>query len=724
MKREYKIKGMHCAGCVNSVEKEVSKLKEVSEVRVNLVNEKLYLTANGDIDNLVFDAVKRAGYEASKDVEHEEDLDSKKLLVAKNRMVYSVSFAGVVMLLMMVHMFFFSIPYYFYIVALLGFPVVFVWGFETHKSTFKALKYFKANMDTLITLGSLVPYLLSFIVFWFPVTTFFEMAITIMSFHLIGRYLEVKAKGKASSAIKSLLKLEAKKALILKNGEEVEVLISDISLSDVVVVKPGEKIPVDGVVIGGESSVDESMVSGEPLAVNKFEGDEVIGSTVNQDGYLKIRPTKLGKDSFLSQIIKMVEEAQSSKVPIQEFADKITAYFVPVVIFISLAAFVSWNLFPDFFISIVDSVNLPWTNTDNPVLTLSILAAVAVLVISCPCALGLATPTALMVGSGIGASKGILIKKGEAIEKLQEVKTVVFDKTGTITKGHPVISDINLVDDGLSVVYSLESMSSHPLAKAIVSYCKKEGVELREVIDFETLRGRGVRGIVDSKMYYFGSPKYIFDKVKSDKYVDEISVFEGEGKTVMVLSSESEVLGFVCVTDEIKESSKQAILDLKSKGYFTVMLTGDNNRAANFVGKEVGIDKVISEVLPGDKQKEIKNLQENGFVCFIGDGINDAPGLNQADVAIGLGTGTDIAIESADIVIVKGDLSKVVTSINLSNAMFGKIKQNLFWAWFYNAIAIPVAFVGLLHPMIGAGAMALSSVNVIWNSLRLKNKKI
>ncbi|MFT4311392.1 MAG: heavy metal translocating P-type ATPase [Candidatus Woesearchaeota archaeon] len=725
MKKEYKVKGMHCASCVVSVEKEVSKIKEAKDVRVNLLNETLYINSSKEVDDKVFEAVKRAGYEVSQTREKYEDKDTEKYENARKRMIYSSFVAGLIMILMMVHMFAFVIPYYFYIVALLGFPVVFIWGFETHKSTLKSLKYFKANMDTLITLGSLIPYLLSFLVFWFPVTTFFEMAITIMAFHLIGRYLEVKAKGKASSAIKSLLKLEVKKALVLRGRKEMEISVKDIKKTDTVLVKPGEKIPVDGIIISGESSVDESMVSGESLPVNKFKGDEVIGSTINQDGFLKIKPTKLGKDSFLSQIIKMVEDAQSSKVPIQEFADKITGYFVPGVILISLAAFISWNLFPNFFINIIDSISLPWTNTDNPVMTLALLASVAVLVISCPCALGLATPTALMVGSGIGASKGILIKKGEAIENIKKVETIVFDKTGTITSGNPVVSEVGFKDKkNLEILYGLEEKSSHPLAKAIVNYCKEKKVSKKEVKDFDTIRGKGVKGKIGSEEYYFGSPKFIESKANISKFSKDIEKYQSHGKTVMVLSDKKEAKGFICVSDEIKKTSKKAIKDLKSMGFRTVMITGDNEKAANFVGREVGIDKVLSDVLPGEKQDEVKKLQKEGFVCFIGDGINDAPALNQSDVAVGLGTGTDIAIESADIVIVKGDLSKVVTSINLSNAMFSKIKQNLFWAWAYNVVAIPIAFVGLLHPMIGAGAMALSSVNVVWNSLRLKNKKI
>ena len=725
VKKEFKIKGMHCAGCVNTVEKEVNKLSGVKNVRVNLASEKLYLETTNVSDEDIFNAVKRAGYTAvSADSKDDEE---ERFSQAKTKMVYSLVIASVIMILMMVHMFIVQIPYYFHIIAILGFPVVFIAGYQTHKNTFSSLKRLNANMDTLITLGSALPYLLSFLVFWYPVTTFIEMSVTIMSFHLIGRYLEMKAKGRASNAIKKLLSLEAKTAIVLKNGKEVKISLKEVEIGDIIIVKPGEKIPVDGVIVEGESSVDESMISGESLPVDKFKGDNVIGSTINQDGYLHVKAEKVGKDSFLSQIIKMVEEAQSSKVPIQEFADKVTAYFVPVVLIIALAAFTSWMLFPDFFINIVSSVNLPWTNPDNPIVTLAILAAVAVLVIACPCALGLATPTALMVGSGVGASKGILIRKGEAVETLKEVKHIVFDKTGTITKGQPQVTDIVplKIDESelMRITASIENNSSHPLAKSIVDYAKKNKIKIEKSTSFNTIRGMGVSANMRNEKYFVGSPSFIKEKTNTSE-IKEIGKYQSQGKTVIVTANSKKVLGFICISDEIKQSSAKAIAELKSMGYNTVMITGDNEKAAKHVASQVGINQVIWEVLPKQKADKVKELQKTGFVCFVGDGINDAPALKQSNVAIAIGTGTDIAIESADIVLVKGELDKVVSSIKLSKGIFVKIKQNLFWAWIYNALAIPVAFFGLLHPMIGAGAMAISSVNVVWNSLRLKKLKI
>lgn len=728
IEKKFYIKGMHCASCVNSIEKEISKLKEIEYAKVNLTNNTLYIKATKEIDEKIRETVKQTGYKVlNEEKEDGEYLEQRKFLSAKKNMIHSVIITSFIMILMIINMFIISVPYYFYIVAILGFPVIFVYGKQTHISTFNLLKHFKTNMDTLITMGSLIPYLLSFLTFWFSVTTFFEMAITIMTFHLVGRFLEIKAKGKASNAIKSLLKLEAKKATIIENNKEKQIDIEDITKGNIVVVKPGEKIPVDGILIEGESSVDESMITGESIPVEKFKGDEVIGATINQDGYFKIKPTNLGEKSVLNQIIKLVEDAQNSKIPIQELANKITAYFVPAILFLSLSAFISWMLFPEFFINIVEEFNLPWTNNTNSTLTLATLASIAVLVIACPCALGLATPTALMVGSGIGAQKGILIKNGEAIEKLKSTKTIVFDKTGTITEGKPFVTNFNFENksDFFEIVHSLENLSNHPLAKAVNKYCKENKIKKYGVKKFETLRGKGVAGSIKSKQYYLTSPEYIKQNVKKipEKYSKEITNYQKQGKTIMVLSTKENVLGYICVFDDIKENSKKTIKSLKQQGFYTVMLTGDNSKAANFIGEKIGMDKVIAQVLPDQKLNEIKKLQKKGFVCFVGDGINDAPALNQADVAIGLGTGTDIAIESADIVIIKGDLSKLITTINLSQAMFRKIKENLFWAWIYNLIAIPFAFFGLLHPIIGAGAMALSSLNVIGNSLRLKNKK-
>ncbi len=720
---KYKVKGMHCASCVANVEKEVKK-KGGKNVKVSLTTNSLETTSISEKD--IKEALKRAGgYEldTSQKEDSSESSEEKELNESYKKMMHAVVFATVIMGLMMIHMFITPIPYYFWIIQLLAFPVVFIYGWNTHKSTFKALRYFNANMDTLITLGSAVPYMLSFVAIFYEVTTFSEMAATIMTFHLIGRYLEVKAKGRASSSIKKLLNLGAKNAIIIKNGKQHIVRIDEVKKGDIIIVKPGEKIPTDGIVISGESSVDESMVSGESLPVEKSKGSEVIGATINQDGMLKIKATNVGKDTFLSQVIQLVEEAQGSKVPIQEFADKVTSYFVPGVLIIAVSAFFSWLLFPDFFINIVETANLPWTNAEAPIYTLAILATVAVLVIACPCALGLATPTALMVGSGLGADKGILIRKGEAIQTMKDVKTIAFDKTGTLTKGKPEVTEVLAYKGSekelLKIAASLEASSEHPLAKAIL---KKNKEKLYSVKNFKIIRGKGVEGKISNKTYYLGSKKLIGEKVSYDE--EDLKKFEDKGQTTMLLSDGKEVLCIIAVADTPKEDAKQVVFELHKLGFETVMITGDNKRTGEAIARDIGIDKVIAEVLPGEKSEAVKKLQKEGLVCFVGDGINDAPALKQADVGIAIGTGTDIAIESGDVVIVKGELNKLLSAIRLSNATFKKIKQNLFWAWFYNVVAIPIAFVGLLHPMIGAGAMAMSSVNVVWNSTRLKKANI
>ncbi len=539
--------------------------------------------------------------------------------------------------------------------------------------------------------------------------------------------MEIKARGKASDSIKKLLNLEAKTAIVIRNGEEKEIRIHEVKKGDIMLVKPGEKIPTDGIVTEGESSIDESMISGESLPVDKSKGSNVIGATINQDGTLKIKATNIGKETFLSQIIKMVEEAQGSKVPIQEFTDKVTSYFVPAVLIIAFASLLSWIIFPDFFISIVEFFSFPWTNPHAPFYTLAILAAVAVLVIACPCALGLATPTALMVGSGLGADKGILIRNGEAIQTIKDVKMIAFDKTGTLTIGKPEVTDIKSYvgneKDLMKKAASLEKNSEHPIAKAVI---KKSGkIELHKINDFRIVRGKGIEGKINNKQYYLGNKNLMEDhKISLEKAKKDLERYENHGKTTMILASEKEAIGIIAIADEPKKDAKKVISKLHSIGLKVAMVTGDNQKTANAIANEIGIDKVIAEVLPGEKAQQIKKLQKKHKVAFVGDGINDAPALKVADVGIAMGTGTDIAIESGDIILIKGDMQSLLSAIKLSKATFTKIKQNLFWAWFYNTVAIPIAFLGLLHPIMGAGAMALSSVTVIWNSTRLKKAKI
>lgn len=732
-KKTFEIKGMHCASCALTIEKSFKK-NNAEKASVNFPLQKLYIESNLT-DDEIKKIVSRAGdYEAILEGENtnsKNDSDEEQLASASKKMYLSIAFTTPIMILMMIDMFLFPVPYYFPIIVILGIPIIFFAGFETHKSAIKSAINLSPNMDTLVTLGSIVPYSLSLLVFFFPIQGFVEMATTILTLHLVGRFLEAKARGRASEAIKKLLSLGAKKARILVGEVEKEIPIEELKIGNIMLVKPGEKIPTDGIILEGESNIDESMATGESLPVHKNKGDNVIGSTINKNGFLKIKATKIGKDTFLNQIIKLVEECQGSKVPIQEFADRITGYFVPVIIILAVGAFVSWMLFPDFHLIIVQFFNFPWTNPSAPIFSLAILATTAVLVISCPCALGLATPTALMVGSGLGAEKGILIRKGEAIQTMKDIKVIVFDKTGTITKGKPEVTDIKTYNnfnerEVLEYAASIENVSEHSLAQAIVEKSKQEKISLKEIKKFSAITGKGIIGKINNKFVLVGNRKLLEEnKIDYKKYSVEQEKFEDDAKTAMFVAIDNKIAGIIAVADTLKEDSKKAIKEIEELGIKTAMLTGDNERTARAIANKIGITYVISNVLPEGKVQEIKKLQEKyGLVAMVGDGINDAPALKQANVGIAMGTGTDIAIEAADITIVNGDIGSVISSIKLSNATFKKIKQNYFWAWFYNGVAIPAAFFGLLHPMIGASAMALSSLNVVINSLRLKKVDI
>lgn len=554
----------------------------------------------------------------------------------------------------------------------------------------------------------------------------------IMAFHLTGRYVETKAKGRASQAIKKLLELGAKTARVLVDGEEKEIPIDEVKVGDIMLIRPGEKIPTDGIILEGETSIDESMATGESMPVKRKKGDEVIGATINQQGLLKVKATKVGKDTFLSQVIKMVEECQGSKVPIQEFADKVTGYFVPAVLVVACASFVSWLIFPESLglVGTWAGQFLPWVNPALSSITLAIFAAVAVLVIACPCALGLATPTALMVGSGMGAENGILIREGTAIQTLKEIHTIVFDKTGTITRGKPEVTDIVPLNGFgqqriLHLAASVEAGSEHPLGQAIVKKAREDNIELASLDEFEAISGKGVRGVIEKKEAVVGSRKLFDGKASLQEVEEHLKRLEEEAKTAMVVALDGEIAGIVAVADTLKDDSVQAIAELERMGIQTAMITGDNYRTARAIAKKVGISRVLAEVLPDGKVDEIKKLQKKvGKVAMVGDGINDAPALTQADVGIAIGTGTDIAIEAADVTLVSGELSGVVRAIKLSRATFRKIKQNLLWAFGYNTAAIPIAFLGLLHPVIAEAAMAFSSVSVVTNANRLKKVDI
>jgi Cu+-exporting ATPase len=731
-----RVDNMTCSSCAISIEKILDTLEGVVSANVNFAVEKVTIEYDKNQLRLVDiqNKVSEIGYEIKLESTNEDvDEDEIKIKKAAKKMWISIGLSTLIMIIMVVHMFITPVPGYLAITAVLGIPIIFGTGLHVHKGSFKALRNWNPNMDVLVTLGSLPPYLIGLLGFFIPVTTFIEMATTIMTFHLIGKYLEIKAKGRASQAIKKLLEMGAKTAKVIIDGKEVEMPVSDLQVGDIMVVRPGEKVPTDGIIIEGKGLLDESMATGESMPVKRVVGDELIGATINKQGLLKVEVSKIGKDTFLSQVVKMMEECQGSKVPIQEFADRITGYFVPAIMIITLLTFISFNLFPGFHLGIVEwgARFLPWVNPDLSPLTLSFITATAVLVISCPCALGLGTPTALMVGSGMGAEKGILIRNGEAIQTFKSVTAVAFDKTGTITKGKPEVTDIisyNNTSNADILFYSasVEHGSEHPLSNAIVEKAEIEGIKIDSVKDFEVIVGMGVKGTVKKQSVLIGNRKLMAtNDIEYSTIESDLIKLEEEAKTAMIMALENKIVAIIAVADPIKEESAQAIELLTKMGLTTVMITGDNKRTANAIGRKVGITHVVAEVLPDGKVDEVKRLQEKfGTVAMVGDGINDAPALKQANVGIAIGTGTDIAIEAADVTLVRGELTGIVSAIRLSRAIFRKIKENYFWAWIYNAVFIPIAVIGLLHPLIGAAAMAMSSLNVVYNSLRLKKQDI
>ncbi|HSJ80400.1 MAG TPA: copper-translocating P-type ATPase, partial [Thiobacillus sp.] len=584
-------------------------------------------------------------------------------------------------------------------------------GLATHRSAWRSLTNRTANMDVLISMGSAPPYLIGLVGFVYPMTSFIEMAATIMTFHMLGRYLETRAKGRASQAIKKLLTLGAKTASVLRDGQEIEVPIAELQVGDVMVVRPGAKIPTDGEIVEGASHVDESIATGESVPAEKGPGDALIGATMNTEGLLKVRATRIGADTFLSQVIRLVEQAQGSKVPIQEFADMVTARFVPAVLLVSAASFAAWLFFAEELrpILVWGAEFLPWVDpTLTPILAAT-LAAIAVLVIACPCALGLATPTAIMVGSGLGAERGVLIRSGEAIQTLKDIKVIVLDKTGTITRGEPSLTEVAAAEgfDEAQVLRAaavVEAGSEHPLGQAIVVGARERGLDIAAVEDFRAVTARGVEGRVDGALVRVGSRRFLEENGIDPAGLEEVLFgLENEGKTAMLVAIGDRAAGVVAVADTLKPDSKPAIAMLQSMGIHPVMITGDNERTARHVAAQVGIDEVLAGVLPEGKVDAMRRLQEKygQHVAMVGDGINDAPALKQANVGIAIGAGADVAIEAADVTLVRGELTKVVETVRLSRATFRKILQNLFWAWFYNVAAIPIAAIGLLHPMIG-----------------------
>lgn len=588
-----------------------------------------------------------------------------------------------------------------------GFPVIFYFGYQTIKQGFRGIFNLYFGMDSLIALGTVIAYLTGFLSYFNFVSDYSGVASMIMAIFITGKYIEAKSRGKAGQEIRKLLELGAKKATLLKNGNEILVDVSELKIGDLVLVKPGEKIPLDGSIHKGESSVDESMITGESIPVDKFRGDKVIGSTINNDGILYIKVEKVGKDTFLANIIKLVEEAQGTKVPIQKLADKITSIFVPTILVVAFITLIAW-----IFISgdIGKSVGI----------------AISVLVIACPCSLGLATPIALMVGSGIGAKNGVLIRKGEAIQTMKEVRYILLDKTGTITEGKPKVTDYftNISEkEFFKISASLERFSEHPLAKAIVEkYGKKDFYDVKK---FNVIRGKGIEGAIKNKNVLIGKTNLFLEKKISLKdFEEKIRKLESLGKTVMVVSQNKNVIGVIAVSDSLKKESKEAIIQLKKRGFIVYMVSGDNEITAKAIASSVEIEHFFANVLPEGKAKKVEELQKKGKVVFVGDGMNDAPALKQANVGIAMGTGTDIAIEAGDIVLTTGSLYGVVKAVSLSKATFRKIKQNLFWAFAYNTVAIPAAILGFLHPVVAEIAMALSSITVVSNANLLRRSKL
>jgi Cu+-exporting ATPase len=731
--------GMHCASCAANIERALRKADGVKEASVNLAAEQAAVVFDpqavalselkGVIEGIGYEVIPERSVEA---VAGEEG-DLGEMRSARKRMLLAWFFTVPVMAWMSLEMFF-GITWpdggiYTLIMLLLAAPVVFVIGRTTQRSALKSIAHGQANMDVLIMLGTTVAFITGILSLFTGIRSFAAISAMIMTIHLTGRAIESTARGRASQAIKKLLQLGAKTATVLRDGEEREILIEEVLIDDIMIIRPGEKVPTDGVIVEGESAIDESMVTGESMPVNRGSGDQAIGATVNQEGLLRVRATKVGKDTFLSHVIRLVEEAQGTKVPIQEFADRVTAVFVPVVLGIAVLTFLTWMLAPNVFLPITRwaSTILPWVNPDLGRVTLAFFAAVAVLVIACPCALGLATPTALMVGTGMGARAGVLIRKGEAIQNLKDVDIIVFDKTGTLTRGTPQVTDVIPASgfdeqELLRIAASVESGSEHPIGKAVVKRARDMGIELTEIGRLVARRGKGVEAEVDGMRVIIGNRALIGEAgLVTGALEREITRIESEAKTVIIVAREDEIAGCIAVADTLKEDAAQAVRELESLGIETAMITGDNRRTAEAIAREAGISRVLAEVLPEGKVQEVRNLQSSRrTVAMVGDGINDAPALTQANVGIAIGSGTDIAIEASDITLVRSDLGGVITAVKLSRATFRKIRQNLFWAYFYNTIAIPAAILGFLHPVIAEAAMAMSSINVVTNANLLR----
>jgi Cu+-exporting ATPase len=740
----FPVGGMTCASCVARVEEALSSVPGVISASVNLASEKAtveYLEGTGLAD--MRRAVKDAGYELGPEVQALEDVTTaaqRETRALRNRFIIATILTASIMALSWGPSFV-GKPYLLWALAT---PVQFWAGLRFYRGAWGALKHRTSDMNTLIALGTSVAYFYSMVAVISPSLfatgvaephLYFHTSAAIITLILLGRFLEARAKGQTSAAIKKLIGMQPKTALVVREGEQREIPVEEVQVGDLILVRPGERVPVDGIVHQGYSSVDESMITGESIPVEKKVGDEVIGATINKTGSLEIEATKVGKDTTLAHIVRMVEEAQGSKAPIQRLADVIASYFVPAVIGIAIVTFVVWYLVGP-----------------APALTFAFLNFVAVLVIACPCALGLATPTAIMVGTGKGAEHGILIRNGEALERAHQINTVLLDKTGTLTRGEPVVTDVvaaqfSSPEEVLRLAASAEHNSEHPLGEAVVKAALEKKLELSPSSDFHAIPGQGVQASVEGKKLFLGNFKLIEKQGLSLNGLEKKAAkLLEQGKTVMLLGQDSQVVGIIALADTLKPGAKEALQALRKMGIETAMLTGDNRRTAEAIAREADIDRVLAEVLPEHKAREVKKLQEEGkVVAMVGDGINDAPALAQADVGIAIGTGTDVAMETGDITLIRGDLMGVVTAISLSKRTMRTIKQNLFWAFAYNTALIPIAAgvlylafgntgvpsglrfalgeYGFLNPILAAGAMAASSITVVSNSLRLRRFK-
>lgn len=720
VKRTLRVEGMTCAACSSRVDKVLNKLEGMVSVNVNLsTNKAIVEFPSGAVeDHVLIQTIEKAGYKA--EIEVERDIDREKELREKeiNSLKTSFIISAILSLPLFSAMFFHmagvdniigNILGNGWIQLALATPVQFIIGYRFYKGAYNSLRGGGANMDVLVSMGTSAAYFYSIYNLLNNVHEYyFEASAVIITLILLGKTFEAVAKGKTSEAIKKLMGLQPKTARVIRDNTEVDIPIENVIIGDIIVVRPGERIPVDGVIVEGNSALDESMITGESIPIDKTVGDEVIGATINKFGSFKFQATKIGKDTVLSQIIKLVEDAQGSKAPVQRLADKISGIFVPIVVVIALVTFFGFYFIGKDF-------------------NQGLINAVAVLVIACPCALGLATPTAIMVGTGKGAENGILIKSGEHLERAHKMDTIIFDKTGTITKGEPEVTDIISFnnfhkDEILRIAASVEKTSEHPLGQSIVKKGEEELLGLSEPESFNAIPGKGLKANFEGKEIFIGNRKLMKDNNVSIEEKEEVLLkLEEEGKTAMLISIDGILSGIIAVADGIKESSKESIEKLLSMGLEVYMITGDNERTAKAIAKEVGITKVLAEVLPENKAEEVEKLKSEGkHVGMVGDGINDAPALAAADVGFAIGTGTDVAMEAADITLMRGDLSGVVTAIRLSHRTMKTIKQNLFWAFFYNSIGIPFAALGFLNPMIAGAAMAFSSVSVVTNSLRLR----